>query len=173
MKISRRNDKTRALLAILLRLLTTRCLDRTKGTRVLLSRLSRFHVRSFSRDRDFERRDSLDLRLGNKKRSTSRRTFPSCGRRGRRRHVRVPHVPMFNDLPRRRLISKISRKRFLLISATIFFSCLSREREFPSRDRRIAIYSNKRTADLPCERDGIDTRERKTEREKHMRERIN
>lgn len=35
-----------------------------------------------------------------------------------------------------------------------FFPRLPREREFPSCDRRIAIYSNKRTADLSCERDG-------------------
>jgi len=37
------------------------------------------------------------------------------------------------------------------------FPRLPREREFPSRDRRIAIYSNKRTADLSCECDNIAT----------------
>jgi len=38
-----------------------------------------------------------------------------------------------------------------------------REREFPSRDRTIATYSNKHTADVLCRRNGIDT-------EKHARE---
>jgi len=75
--------------------------------------------------------------------------------------MRELYVLMFNDLPHRRPIAenlenfRVERKRFSSTSATMSFPRLPREREFPSRDRRIAIYSNKRTADLSCECDDI------------------
>jgi len=59
--------------------------------------------------------------------------------------MRELYVLMFNDLPHRRPIAenlenfRVERKRFSSTSATMSFPRLPREREFPSRDRRIAI----------------------------------
>lgn len=60
------------IFAIFPRLSATRYLDKTEGIPVFFSRSSWSCVRSFSSQvRSFEQRDSLDLRLGNRKRKMS------------------------------------------------------------------------------------------------------
>lgn len=103
----------------------------------------------------------------------SRRTFTvsSRDRKGGRRYAQTACIdvqrPSLSPADLENLENfHVERKRFSSTSVTMIFPRLPREREFPSRDRRIAIYSIKCTADLSCGRDGINSGKRKRERER-------